>query len=289
MTFTDILDEYHVPYRRYTEHHHVSPGWISVDCVRCSPKSGHFRLGYNLTAGYSNCWQCGSVRTIDALVSLTGESYSRCWQLLKSLPTERLKLLPDRRGKLELPKGLGPLLPAHEKYLRERGFDPEELVRLWGVQGIGMAAEMAWRVFIPVVHHGDTVSWTARSIGEGGKRYLNARPEQEAVSQKKVLFGADYARHAVVVCEGPLDAIRIGPGAVATMGLICTAAQQNALGAFSKRVFCFDSEPAAQRRARSIILNLGAYPGENVNFLLDAKDAGEAKPREIRQLRKLLR
>lgn len=288
MKFTDILDDYHVPYKLPGEHHHSHEGWIQVECFQCSPDSGKFKLGYNIYKGYANCWQCGGVRAIDALVFLTKQPAAVLWRLLKSLPTQSWKSIPDRRGKLVLPAGLGPLLPPHRDYLRERGYDPDELERLWGLKGIGHAAELAWRVFIPVIHHGETVSWTCRTIGDTGKRYLNARPEQEAVSQKKVLFGADFARHVAIVVEGPFDAMKVGPGCVATMGLICTVAQQKQLGGYAKRVFCFDNEPAAQQRALSIMSSLVVFPGETLNVVLDAKDAGEASPKEIRRLRKML-
>ncbi len=288
MKFSEILEHYGIPYKTAGEHRHSTEGWLSLECPYCSPKSGKFKLGYNLAHAYASCWQCGSVRIVDALVTITGDSPGNVWRMFRTVPAEKWKDLPDRRGKLELPRGLGPLLPAHRKYLRGRGFDPDELVRLWGLQGIGIAADLAWRVFIPVISRGEVVSWTTRTIGENGKRYLNARPEQEKISQKKVLFGADYVRHAAIIVEGPLDAMKIGPGAVATMGLITTVAQQLWIAGIPKRIICFDNEPAAQARARQLINAINVFPGETFNAVPDGKDTGEATPREIRQLRKML-
>jgi DNA primase len=179
------------------------------------------------------------------------------------------------------------MLPVHRKYLsNQRRLDPDEIAQLWGVQGIGLAAEYAWRLWIPVYHFGEVVSWTTRAIGTG-MRYLHAPPEQESVPIKSVLYGSDLVRHAVIICEGPIDAWTIGPGAVATCGLGYTREQLIKLSQFSVKVVCFDSEFQAQKRARRLARQLQVFPGETyVVELQTGKDPNEADRREIMELRK---
>jgi DNA primase len=94
-------------------------------------------------------------------------------------------------------------------------------------------------------------------------------------------------RHAVIVCEGPIDAWTIGPGAVATCGLGYTRSQLMELSQFPVRVVCFDREPAAQKRARRLARQLQVFPGEtHVVELETGKDANECQRNEIMELRK---
>ncbi len=70
---------------------------------------------------------------------------------------------------------------------------------MWGIGGIGLEARHKWSIYIPVTQRGEPVSWTTRSIGKGGKRYHGAAPEEESVAAKDLLYGADLARHGVVI------------------------------------------------------------------------------------------
>ena len=104
---------------------------------------------------------------------------------------------------------------------------------------------------------------------------------------KSVLYGADHARHAVVVCEGPIDCWAIGPGAVATLGTAYTQAQALALARYPVRAVCYDAEPDAQRRAARLCQTLAAFDGTTVNVVLETgKDAAAASKAEVAELRK---
>jgi DNA primase len=109
---------------------------------------------------------------------------------------------------------------------------------------------------------------------------------QKSMDEKKLLFGADKARDKVIVVEGPLGAIRVGVGAVATMGLAVTQAQLSRLTEYQSRVICFDSEPAAQRRANRLAEQLASFPGHTSVVELDADDPGEIAQAEKESLRK---
>jgi DNA primase len=145
-------------------------------------------------------------------------------------------------------------------------------------------------VFIPLFWRGKVVSWTTRSISpDASLRYVNAKPEQEAVSMKTLLYGEEHCNNAVIVHEGPTDAWRTGCGAVATMGATYTKAQILRLSKYPKRIICFDSESDAQKRALALCDTLKVFSGTTLRVVLDAKDAGSATDKEIRLLRKMLR
>lgn len=286
MNARELLRGWGVPFAEAGEHHHVSEGWLGLDCPRCSPRWGHYRLGYSLAGHYLSCWVCGHLPLIATVAELAGLHPGKVAEGMRGI----VRSLPRRRprGRLELPDGLGPLGPLQEAYLRGRGFDPPALRRLWRVKSIGWrGGPVAHRVFIPVHLRGEIVSWTARACVEGvRKKYHNAAPQQEAYPAKELLYGADHARHAVVVHEGPTDVWRTGPGAVATLGVAYTAAQLALIARYPVRAVCFDSEPEAQRRARRLCDDLACFPGQTHLVRLDAPDPGSAGPGEVRRLRR---
>ena len=288
MTIQDALRELGIDHREHGQHSNVRDGWIAIECPRCSSATGYL-LGISLEdRGRAHCWQCGKVPLVEALSELSGRSFAEVRRLLGDPDGERPRREEKPQGRLKLPSGLGPLLPAHRKYLRERGFaDTGALERLWGLQGIGVHHRLPWRIWIPVTLEGKTVSWTTRAIGDAKARYVSASPEEEAVHHKDLLFGEDFARHGIVVCEGPFDAMRVGPGAVAVLGISITRSQVERMSRYPLRCICFDAEPSARKRAGELADLLEPFPGETVVVTLETgKDAAEASEREIRRLRR---
>lgn len=289
MKLRDLLQEHNIPFREAGESRHVTEGWIGIDCPFCSKDSGKFKLGYSLAHRYFTCWSCGHHRIIEVLSEITGKSGRECYELIGQLDRgEPKKERP--RGKLVLPRAIGSLLPIHRNYLRSRGFDPKQLVKLWSLMGIGLSYELGWRICIPIHHRGEIVSWTTRSVSsdEGITRYINARPEHEATSAKELLYGEDYVRHAVVVVEGPVDTWRIGPGSVAVLGTSVSRFQVEKIMKYPVRAVCFDAEPAAQVRAKQLCEKLESFPGSTTtNIVLESsKDPGSASASEIAFIRR---
>lgn len=288
MTLTELLDKHGVEYQIGGQHRNVRQGWIGVDCPRCGDSSRNFYLGINLEKRYATCWRCGYVPIIDVLGQLTGESRSSLYfsldigPIAPSVPSKG-KLRPDR---VKLPSGLSALRGPHRRYLEGRGFDPDEIVRLWGIEGFGPAGQYPWGLWIPVRRDCVLVSWTTRSIGTG-ERYKSAPAGSEKIPVKDVLYGEDYARHAIIICEGPIDAWAIGPGAVATMGMNVSSPQLRAMSQYPVRAVCFDAEPAAHRKAMRLVEFLSCYPGVTHNVELQTgKDPAEASKEEIGEIRK---
>lgn len=282
MDAPDFFESLGVEFVGAGEHHHARPDWLQLKhCPSCG--SDNYHLGFNLAGRYFVCWKCGGLRTRYVLESL-GAGRKEIGEFFAGLE------LPERTtrpaGKLQEPAHRGPLLAAHRRYLLERKFDPEELVRIWELEGIGIAAELSWRIYIPITEGGRRVSWTTRTIGRKGLRYVSAEHAQESVPHKQCLYGADLARHSAVIVEGPSDVWRIGPGAVALLGTAYTPAQVKKLSRFAYRFVLFDNEPAAQMKARELAEQLSCFPGETAVLECDADDPGSMKAKAVRQLRR---
>jgi hypothetical protein len=288
-TIIDLLQKYNIPYREAGQHHHVSQGWVGIDCPWCSPGSEHFRLGWNLTGGYLSCWACGYVHPTRTLMTLAGITHSQATEYLVNVLCEKQYQDDKPRGILKLPQNCSPLGTPQRCYLRGRGFNPDELESQWALLGTSNGSNYPWRIVIPIIRHAQIVSWTARACSDDNpKRYITARHDEESFPAKHWLYGLDHVRHAVIVCEGPTDVWRVGPGAVCTFGLSYSREQVLLLSKIPKRVIVFDSEPAAQRKAKRLVNDLVPFPGHTHLIELDSKDPGSARPDEICKLRSYL-
>ena len=286
MKLQDLLDEHGIPYRQVGESHHVTEGFLGIDCPFCSRDSGKFKLGYSLNGGFFTCWSCGYHRTIDVLSELTGKPSRECYELIGKIDRDYARR-EKIQGKLQLPSGVGTLLPIHKNYLIGRGFNPKTLVKLWSLMGIGLNYHLSWRILIPIHYHGQMVSWTTRSVGKDEKRYINASSEQEQMHAKDLLYGEDYCRHGVVVVEGPADTWRMGPGSVAVLGTSIGNSQVEKILKYPVRAVCFDREVEAQQRALALCSKLEASPGKTTNIVLETgKDPAEADQKEIQEIRR---
>lgn len=288
MDFEHILTDYNVPY--VTEgHHHARDGWINIDCPFCGKGTHSYHMGYNIAFGYANCWRCGTHPLVNVLHELTGLSIGDCVKLLKQIKVHKAKVVEKHKGVYKPPK-LGGLKKAHIAYLHNRGYDHKKLVRLWNIDGISLSSKYAWRIFIPVLYHGKAVSWSTRSISKDKAvtRYLSAPLTEESMRRTDLLYGEDYAKNTIIICEGFFDVWSLGPGAVATMGVEYSTSQLMRMVNFKKRYVCFDSDEPGQDRAKKLCRTLSLYEGETHNILLDSKDAGEASKKEIKLLQKLL-
>lgn len=267
-------------------HHHTTQNWINLDCPHCSPHTKKWRMGIHKYRMAANCWKCGPHPLIETVAMASNSSVFEVGKAFAGLTLESPKTGANRPLKAILPNKRGELQPAHRKYLKGRRFDPDEIASLWGVQGIGMAARLSWRLFIPARLQGEVVSWTTRAIGTEEPRYWSAREDEESYPLKGMLYGEDLAGHAVVVNEGPIDAWAVGPGGVATCGVGYTDLQLMRIGRYPVRAVMFDSDRASQKRAETLCLALSCFPGETHRVVLSGKDAASSPKSEIREVRK---
>lgn len=287
MNLRDLLRELRIPFREFGQHHHVRQNNLGLDCPSCSPNAHRFRLGVHVDRLVCNCWVCGRKWLPEVLAAASGTPVRTVLAMLPAFASVS-PVVDDRpRGKFTPPDGATSMLRCHRDYLARRRIDPDYAALVWGVGGIGLTAHLKWRLYLPVICDSSPVSWTTRAVGDRvGLRYVSATPEHESVPLKETLYGEHLAGGSVVVCEGPLDAVRVGTGAVATYGLTVTKAQLWRLARYARVAVAFDAEPAAQRRARQICSQLECFGGVVSNILLETgKDPADASDQEVRELR----
>ena len=132
MDFVDLMRDLRVPTKE-SGHHHCRDGWVQIDCPFCRTID-KWHLGYSKERGSINCWRCGTHSLASVIMELTHCEFRDAIRYIKKLDRVRFDKVSKPTGKLKLPKGVGELLPAHRKYLKKRGFDPDTVAKQWNVE-----------------------------------------------------------------------------------------------------------------------------------------------------------
>ena len=247
-------------------HHHCHQGWIQIHCPCCTNGTHGWHLGFSLTRGSFNCWRCGSHRVWEVLCKLLRDENTARIALGKyrtDSPRIARKQEPKKKT-LWTPPDIGPLKRAHYKYLWKRNFDAMGLEETWELKGTKyLSEEWNWRICFPIRDRTERIiAYGGRVINDETKpKYKLSDKENILIDPSEMLYGIHLARDAAVIVEGPTDVWRMGPGAVATLGIDWKPEQAVILKDFSRRYVMYDPEPQAQKRAEELAEWLGMYSG----------------------------
>lgn len=269
MNTQQLFEDYNIIYAG-EEDRHYRPGWINVVCPFCTGNPGN-HLGCSLKGGYFYCFRCGFHPAAKAISKLFGVQKHEARALIKKykLPTAGIKrkyepVIKIRTKAHRLPAGTGLLTERHKQYLEKRGFDPERLIKEWGLVGTGPIAMLdginyKHRIIAPIIWNGVRVSFQGRDITERHKlKYLTCPASRELVHHKDILYGKQTAWDFTGICvEGITDVWRFGVNAFATFGIEYTNAQIRVIAkAFHRVAVVFDYEPQAVRQANKLVADL---------------------------------
>lgn len=283
MTITEFLDAHGIEWSR--THKHSRPGWCQIcRCPRCH--STNYHLGITDNADRASCYQCGSHSVSGLLKTISGSSWREVYEFLGKRDYV-IRETQEHQGRYTPPTNLLSIDDVHDarEYVKSRDMDPDYLEYVWGCLATNGLSNYPFRLFIPVIRNKRPVSWTARATRGQQPRYQTARADEKSFDEKKWLLGLDMVRKTALVCEGPLDAARMGPGAVATFGLAVTSDQLLLISQIPERYICFDNSPEAQKIADKLCESLSVYPGKTCRMCLDADDPGSASKSEVRKVR----
>lgn len=281
-----------------TGHKHCQTGWVQTVCPFCKGNPG-WHLGYHLRDGFFSCWRCGGHSVKEVVKTILGCSWHEAGQTIgryRGLPknageTKTSGFLP-RKKSLVLPYGCGELQAGHRNYLIKRGFNPDELVQQWGLQGTGNHGSYAFRIIAPIYQYGQLVSYQGRDwTGKAELRYKACRKGDEIIDHKHCLYGLDFIDSSVVVLvEGITDAWRLGPGAVCSFGIKYRIEQAKKLRRFDKVFTFFDPDPQAEVQSERIAAYLAMYRKEviQINIKKKGMDPAELPQAYARDLMKEL-
>lgn len=282
--------EFNIPY--YTQSKNASRGWYSLRCPFHGDHADH--MGFNPSSGALSCWICGKKSPLDFIKTSLGVSRSKA----SALYTKYLVNGTGRGVFYEKKKATGSSIElpgkeftdAEKKYLARRSISDFDIID-FDLRSGGLADPWAYRIVIPIIYNKTIVSATGRAINKHMQpRYLTLPMDKEVIHHKHIFLGLDNVGEIAVVVEGPIDAIRGGPGFIASFGVHLTDEQLCLLLKFKYVVFLQDSDEAGAKFAEQAyrLSALGAEHVELVHLPDGFKDVGEMGDNDISCLRKEL-
>lgn len=280
---------------------HYHHGWMSLPCPFCHGSEAGNHLGYSPKYNVFTCWRCGRHTVGEVLSLLLGKSKREAVQYaLERYPADsfaalKKKELDGRPHELEL---IGSRIPdeAHIQYLAGRHIDVDWLVDRYDARFTKEHETHSWRVILPIWHINKYVSYVGRDVtGKASHRYLTCFPKNEVYDIKLCLFGMQRAiGDTAIVVEGSFDALRIGEGAIATLGSSWKNEQARLIGTRFKRSYIlFDAEKDASIRARKLAQACMMFNNGHKSSIItlsgeQGKDPGELPEETLVKLRELI-
>ena len=290
----EYLRYIHIPF--WEEGTNVGHGWIGIQCIYCDDNHNH--LGIHIALKNFSCWKCKEGGSILVLMQdLEGIGYGAASQRIDEFqslyPIEVGEAARLEAGADVLPYGCGALLRGPRRYLAGRRFDPDALVRDWGIQSGPMSGRWRYRMIIPVFLEGRVMTFVGMDTsGKRSPKYKMASVSESFLPVGELLYGFDHVNGNVVVVEGITDAWRIGPGAVAMLGMGFTVKKMHQLLALeaSKYFIMMDGgEKKAMQNADKMAHALSSR-GKDVEILeLESGDPDDMSNDEALSLRKELK
>lgn len=281
-------------------HHHAHTGWYQLHCPLCGGGRSGYHLGCSMERGVFSCWRCGVIKATDAIRALLSCSPERAKDILRQYIRGEGKKPPRayvRRRKVHPPVGLGAVTAKHIKYLTDelpqgRGFTRKEAHRViedWGLGGTQhLSGLWSWRLVGPIKDvEQRVVAYVGRAVSTNAKpKYRVTERDKCGAAPETFLYGIDKVPgKSVVVVEGPGDAWRIGPGAVATDGIGWHEEQAMLLRRFTTRTIIYDPEAKAQAKAQELANWLSVFDGVT-NLVEDLpSDPGSLNSRMVKRIR----
>jgi DNA primase len=255
----------------------VSSGWIGINCQFCIDHSDH--LGINLYSKAFSCFKCAETGSAIKLVSvIDGVSEKEAWGIISEFggvtftPVEK-----QYQSKCQLPVGATKKFSQiHLDFLAKRRYDVK-VISSYDLYATGPVGTYKHRIIFPVFMNGRMVSFTGRDVtGTSKSPYYNSSEEYSVRDVKQCLYNMDSViNDTAVVVEGPLDAWRIGEGAVATFGTKYTKEQIRLLRGMKRVFVLFDADaiPLAHKFAHDVasfvkhveVLELSEGDPDNLN------------------------
>jgi len=231
----EFMTDHDREFKTYNSGDHTE---VAINCPMCHERGEDtpdtkLKLWINVVTGFFHCYRCDYSGSIPKLVQkISNTTFIGALRLLRGSrldPMDYLNLKIHREPyegelendairEIELPYGYQPIECPHP-YLEKRGIPWEYAAKHdWGFADVGFARD---RIIVPTFMDERLVFWQCRytkEIAEGSdiKKVLNP----QGVSARSVLYNYDVARRGetIVIVEGFIDAVKVGPEAVATNG-----------------------------------------------------------------------
>lgn len=265
MNIIDFFTDYDIEY--WERGKNVSPGWVNIQCVfpMCDDHSNH--LGVNKKTLHVSCWKCGGHSIISLIMAIAQCSFPEAKEIHNSLGgdndyyhrppmsndtssvfSDRVILPPE--STIHFPK-------MHTRYLMHRGLKPRRTIRKYKLQAVHNTGKYKFRIIIPIFVNKVFVCFTSRDVTDmQDPPYLHASPEETILNAKKVIYNYDTVVSGgdAFLTEGPIDAWKMGDGAMSLLGVKHTEDQVKLIVKknINRLFILFDNDKAGKKDARKL-------------------------------------
>jgi len=263
-----------------------------------------YKLWVNPTIGKYRCWRCSAKGTVAGLLGVN----------VGDIPVETSVTRERRISDIAPGEILVPLQDLDDdnlavRYLRDRGYDPAAMGRVYGLHYCESGRtfmdgdfDTTGTVVFPIWMSGKVVGWQARLLytpedlndnecEARGFRYDTekqrfVRPPKyftsPGLTKGDVLYNYDVAKtsNVVVVVEGPTDTMATGPSAVGTLGKGVSDRQIDMLKAWDTVIVMLDPGDA-RKEMRDMVHALSSSVTAIQVVLEGIDDPGSGKTVEI--------
>lgn len=242
-------------------------GWYKGECPYCAK----LKFGIHPSKNRANCFSCGDFGTpIKLLMELEGLStYPEAYNFLRSF--EGLVFKEDT-SQAEKRKEVNVQLPPSFKlmslgkdmmarlaraYMKKRGFDDKYLTLL----GIGYCSDgdYAGTIVFPFYRQSVLVYYIGRRfIAFGSNKFKNPNAEELGIGKSEIIYNEDalYIYNKVYIVESVINAITLGPNAIAIMGKKISDIQFSKISRSPCKIFIIALDPDALEQAIKLALRL---------------------------------
>lgn len=288
-----FLKDHRIDYR--TRGKGISQGWVGINCPL---PHGHYKdvdyfLGIEQTTGRCSCWSCGSLKPVEVVANLLHLSVPEAFTVLKPYSKGKVYAEYDSISgvsEVVLPPVL-PFTPVELQYLKSRNINQNN-IEMYKLQSGGFFGFFAYRIIIPIYQNNRLVSATSRTVVNNAVRYLTLPAQLEVTPHKHTLYAKDLVpEDKAVVVEGPIDAIRGGPGFIATYGTEITQEQIMHLTKYREVYILGDDDYAGRKAAKRLADQLSILSGTTVYSVTHdhaGKDTASLPDEAINELRQEL-
>ena len=247
-------------------HKHSRPNWTNIECPFCSGNPG-YHLGYNIVENYYYCWRCGfhnETEVISEIVSLSKKEAKLLIKKYDGITSTKPAIVKITKNPFKFPTNCTLLEKRHEKYLKNRGFDPLKLSLLWNLKGTSVFSSLdkidyKHRIIAPIYWDGKVITFQARDItNKHPMKYLACPKNREIIHHKHIIYGKQESWGSTGICvEGITDVWRFGVNSFAVFGIEYTSIQLRLITKQFKRVaVVFDDDKQAIKQANKLIAEL---------------------------------
>lgn len=277
---------------------YANRGWYKGYCPNC----GKYKFGFRLSDNRVNCFFCGPMGTpLKAIMDLEGiDTLPEVYHFLKTFEGIDYYEGPKRSEveirTIELPPSFKLLSIGDSNigqlargYMRKRGFNILSL----SMMGIGYCTngDFTGMIILPFYRKGKLVYFIGRRfLALGVNKFNNPDAEQFGIGKTELIFNEDALQvySTIYIVESVINALTIGPNAIAIMGKKISQIQLSKIlrSPVKRIVICLD--PDAYIEAIQLGLKLVEYKKVKVIKFPDKKDVNDLGKKWVIEQRKSL-